>query len=83
MSKTGTANALDKYAEKKDEMFIRIFYNGKFINYFFNPDDVKNLGLSMIFDLIDPDLDLIRAQQEFENFGTERAKKKQAKLAAA
>jgi hypothetical protein len=83
MNTTGSARALDKVADQEDEMFIRIFYKGRFINYLFDPADVKNLGLSTIFDIIDPDPDWIRAQEEFEIFGVNRAKKKQAKLAAA
>jgi hypothetical protein len=74
---------LDKFADQRDTVFVRIFYKGKFINYFFDPADVKNLGLSNIFEMIDPDPDWIRAQEEFENFGVARAKKKAAKLAAA
>jgi DNA helicase HerA-like ATPase len=79
---------LDKFANKENTVFVRIFYKGKFINYFFNPDDVENLGLGNIFDSIDPDPDFVQAQKEFENFGAERekllaerAKKKAAKLA--
>jgi hypothetical protein len=79
----GSAAFLDNIAKQENKMFIRIFYQGKFVNYLFDPADVQNLGLSNIFDMIDPDPDFIKAQQEFENFGVERAKKKQAKLAAA
>lgn len=87
---TGNVKTLDKFANQEDTMFVRIFYNGKFVNYFFEPDDVENLGLSTIFDMIDPDPDFVKAQKEFERIGVEReklmaerAKKKLAKLVAA
>lgn len=87
---TGSVKTLDKFAEQEDTVFVRIFHNGKFVNYFFEPDDIQNLGLSTIFDMIDPDPDFIRAQKEWESFGVEReklmaerTKKKQAKLVAA
>jgi hypothetical protein len=89
---TTTVNVehLDEFANQKDTVFVRIFYKGKFVNYFFEPDDVENLGLSNIFDSIDPDPDWVQAKKDFENFGVERekvlaerVKKKQAKLSAA
>jgi hypothetical protein len=87
---TENVKTLDKFASKENTVFVRIFHNGKFVNYFFDPDDVKHLGLSNIFDMVDPDPDLIKAQAEFEKVGkewnkrlAERAKKKQAKLSAA
>jgi hypothetical protein len=61
MNTTGTVETLENIAEQENEIFIRIFYNGKFINYLFDPADVKNLGLSTIFDLIDPDPELLEA----------------------
>jgi hypothetical protein len=76
MFNKGSAAALDKIADQEDEMFIRIFYKGKVINYFFNPDDVKNLGLSNIFDMIDPDPDLLEAQANWERFNAIPTRKK-------
>ncbi len=90
MNTTGSATALDKFAKQENKMFIRIFYNGKFVNYFFDPADVENIGLSNIFDMIDPDPDFVNAQANWGNFQAEsqkrlagQAKKKQGKLAAA
>jgi hypothetical protein len=90
MSTSGSVATWDKVANQEDEMYIRIFYNGKFVNYLFNTGDVENLGLSNIFDMIDPDPDWIQAKKEWESFGAERekllakpAKKKQAKLSPA
>jgi hypothetical protein len=87
---TENVKTLDKFANQENTMFVRIFYKGKFVNYFFNTDDVENLGLSTIFDMIDPDPDRVQAQKEFEKVGKEwnnrlakLAKKKQAKLSAA
>ncbi len=72
MNTTGSTRALDKVADQEDEMFIRIFYNGKFINYLFDPTDVKNLGLSTIFDVIDPDPDWQTAKEIYSNVQTKR-----------
>ncbi len=87
---TENVKALDGFANQEDTVFVRVFYKGKFINYFFEPSDVENLGLGNIFDSIDPDPDWVQAKKEWENFGVERekvlaerVKKKQAKLSAA
>jgi hypothetical protein len=72
----GSAALLDKVAKQEDEMFIRIFYNGKVINYLFNPSDVKNIGLSNIFDMIDPDPDLLEAQANWESLKALPTRKK-------
>jgi hypothetical protein len=87
---TENVKTLDKFANQEDTVFVRVFYKGKFINYFFEASDVENLGLGNIFDSIDPDPDQIQAQKEFDKVGeewdrrqVERAKKKQAKLVAA
>jgi hypothetical protein len=68
--------ALDKFAKKENTVFVRIFYNGKFVNYFFNTDDVQNLGLSNIFDSIDPDPDLLEARANWESFNAIPIRKK-------
>jgi hypothetical protein len=91
MSTSGSVATWDKVANQEDEMYIRIFYNGKFINYLFNTGDVENLGLSNIFDMINPDPDFIQAKKEWDNFNAlptrkklaKPVKKKQAKLSAA
>jgi hypothetical protein len=62
MNTTGTVQTLENIAEQENEIFIRIFYNGRFINYLFDPADVRNLGLSTIFDMIDPDPQLLEAK---------------------
>ncbi len=87
---TENVKTLDKFANQKNTVFVRVLYKGKFVNYFFNPDDVENLGLGNIFDSIDPDPDWVQAMKEWESFGVERekvlaelVKKKQAKLSAA
>jgi hypothetical protein len=87
----GSTEFLDDIAKQEDKMFIRIFYNGKFVSYLFEPSDVENLGLSNIFDMIDPDPDFIQAKKEWDNFNAlptrkklaKPVKKKQAKLSAA
>lgn len=58
---TGTVKSLENIAKQENEFFIRIYFNGKFINYLFDPSDVTNLGLGTIFDLIDPDPQLLEA----------------------
>ncbi len=87
---TENVKTLDGFANQEDTVFVRVFYKGKFINYFFEPSDVENLGLGNIFDSIDPDPDWVQAKKDWENFGienkkvlAERVKKKQAKLSAA
>ncbi len=87
---TENVKTLDGFANQEDTVFVRIFYKGKFVNYFFEPSDVENLGLSNIFDSIDPDPDWVQAKKEWESFGVERekllakpVKKKQAKLSSA
>jgi hypothetical protein len=67
---------LDKFANNENAVFIRIFYKGKFVNYFFDPSDVENLGLSNIFDTIDPDPELLAARAAWDNFNTMPARKK-------
>jgi hypothetical protein len=59
---TGTVKSLENIAERENEFFIRIFYNGKFVNYLFDPSDVTNLGLGTIFEMIDPDPKLLEAR---------------------
>jgi hypothetical protein len=94
MNKTGKdINSLDKFADQKDTVFVRIYCKGRFVNYFFDTDDVENLGLGNIFDTIDPDPDLVQAKKEWDNFNAlptptqkklaKPVKKKQAKLSAA
>jgi hypothetical protein len=73
---TENVKTLDKFASHENTVFIRIFYNGKFVNYFFDPSDVENLGLSNIFDTIDPDPELLQAQANWDNFNTMPARKK-------
>ncbi len=73
---TENVKTLDKFASHENTVFIRIFYNGKFVNYFFDPSDVENLGLSNIFDTIDPDPELLQAQASWDNFNTMPARKK-------
>jgi hypothetical protein len=73
---TENVKILDKFASSEDNVFVRIFYKGKFVNYFFDPDDVENLGLSNIFDTIDPDPDLLAAQANWESFNAIPARKK-------
>jgi hypothetical protein len=90
---TENVKTLDKFANQEDTVFVRVFYKGKFINYFFEPSDVENLGLGNIFDSIDPDPDWIEAKKAWDNFNTlptptrkklaKPAKKKPAKLTAA
>ncbi len=94
----GRTEFLDDIAKQEDKMFIRIFYNGKFVSYLFEPADVENLGLSNIFDMIDPDPDLVQAKANYAKLEeemlekkwatnkrkkVERAERKQAKLLAA
>jgi hypothetical protein len=59
---TGTVKTLEHIAKQDNEIFIRIFYDGRFVNYLFDPVDVKELGLSAIFDMIDPDPELANAE---------------------
>ncbi len=59
---TGTVQTLENLAEQDNEFFIRIYFNGKFINYLFDPRDIRNLGLGTIFEMIDPDPQLLDAQ---------------------
>jgi hypothetical protein len=95
---TKSMETLDKFASAENTVFVRIFYNGKFVNYFFDPSDVQNLGLSNIFDSIDPDPDLLEAKANYAKLEeqilekmwatnkrkkVERANRKQAKLSAA
>jgi hypothetical protein len=61
MNTNGSVETLESIAEQENEFFIRIFFNGRFVNYLFDPSDVKTLGLSTIFDLIDPDPELLEA----------------------
>jgi hypothetical protein len=75
MNTTGSAKSFENIAEQENEIFIRIFYNGKFINYLFDPSDVKNLGLSTIFDVIDPDPQFIQAKKEFEKIKSKQRRK--------
>jgi hypothetical protein len=63
INRTGTVETLEHFAEQENEIFIRIYFNGKFINYLFNPSDIKNLGLGTIFDMIDPDPELLEATE--------------------
>ncbi len=58
---TGTVKSLENIAKQENEIFIRIFYDGRFVNYLFDPTDVKTLGLSTIFEMIDPDPQLLEA----------------------
>jgi hypothetical protein len=58
---TGTVKSLENIAKQENEFFIRIYFNGKFINYLFDPSDVTNLGLGTIFEMIDPDPQLLEA----------------------
>jgi hypothetical protein len=58
---TGTVQTLENLAEQDNEFFIRIYFNGKFINYLFDAADVTNLGLGTIFEMIDPDPQLLEA----------------------
>jgi hypothetical protein len=78
MNTTGTVKSLESLAEQENEIFIRIFYNGKFINYLFDPSDVRNLGLSTIFDMIDPDPELLEAK----TFYAQACEQRQAVLRA-
>jgi hypothetical protein len=85
MNTTGTVQTLENLAEQDNEFFIRIYFNGKFINYLFDPSDIKNLGLGTIFDMIDPDPELLEARtlyaqaldQRQEVLRTRAKKKKQ------
>ncbi len=61
ISRTGTVKSLENLAEQENEIFIRIYYNGKFVNYLFDAADVTNLGLGTIFEMIDPDPQLLEA----------------------
>ncbi len=89
----GSTEFLDDIAKQEDKMFIRIFYQGKFVSYLFEPSDVENLGLSNIFDMIDPDPDFIQAKASWDNFNAlptptqkklaKPVKKKPAKLSSA
>jgi hypothetical protein len=79
---TENVKTLDKFASKENTVFVRIFHNGKFVNYFFDPDDVKHLGLSNIFDMVDPDPDFVQAQAEFEKMKSNQRKKSIKKIAA-
>jgi hypothetical protein len=78
----GSAAFLDDIAEQEDKMFIRIFYNGKFINYLFDPSDVENLGLSNIFDMIDPDPDWTNAKKIFSNVQSKPKRKSTSRIAS-
>jgi hypothetical protein len=61
---TGTTSSLEKIAVEENEIFIRIFFpNGKFINYLIDPNDVEKFGMATIFEVIDPDPDLIQAER--------------------
>ncbi len=62
MNTTGTVKTLEHIAKQDNEIFIRIFYDGRFVNYLFDPTDVQELGLSAIFDMIDPDPELANAE---------------------
>ncbi len=73
---TENVKILDKFASAENTVFIRIFFKGKFVNYFFDPSDVENLGLSNIFDTIDPDPDLLEAQANWDNFNAIPTRKK-------
>ncbi len=61
MNTTGTVKTLENLAEQDNEFFIRIYFNGKVVNYLFDPSDVTNLGLGTIFEMIDPDPQLLEA----------------------
>lgn len=65
---TGSASSLEKIAVEENEIYIRIFFpNGKFINYLISPADVEKFGIGTIFEVIDPDPDLIRAKETYSN----------------
>ncbi len=61
MNTEGTVKTLENLAEQNNEIFVRIYFNGKFINYLFDAADVTNLGLGTIFEMIDPDPQLLEA----------------------
>jgi hypothetical protein len=65
---TGKIESLEKIAIQQNEIFIRIFFpNGKFINYLIDPNDVERFGMAAIFEVIDPDPDLIQAKKIYSN----------------
>jgi hypothetical protein len=67
-TKTENIKALENYASKENTVFVRVFYKGKFVNYFFDPADVQDIGLGNIFDTIDPDPDLLRSRANWESW---------------
>jgi hypothetical protein len=75
-NRTGTVETLEHIAEQENEFFIRIFYEGRFVNYLFDPSDVTNLGLGTIFEMIDPDPQLLEAA----TFYTQALEQRQAVL---
>ncbi len=78
---TGSVASLEKIAVEENEIFIRIFFpNGKFINYLIDPDDVEKFGMAAIFEVIDPDPDLIQAKKIYSNVQSKR--KGASKIAA-
>jgi hypothetical protein len=62
MNTNANGQRLETIAQQENEILIRIYFNGKFLNYLFDPVDVKELGLSAIFDMIDPDPELANAE---------------------
>lgn len=62
MNTNADGQRLETIAQQENEILIRIYFNGKFVNYLFDPVDVKELGLSAIFDMIDPDPELANAE---------------------
>jgi hypothetical protein len=87
---TGTVKSLENIAKQENEIFIRIFYDGRFVNYLFDPTDVKTLGLSTIFEMIDPDPQLLEATtfyaqalEQRQQVLTARTKKKRRHNSAA
>jgi hypothetical protein len=62
MNTNANGQRLETIAQQENEILIRIYFNGKFLNYLFDPVDVRELGLSAIFDMIDPDPELANAE---------------------
>jgi hypothetical protein len=75
-NRTTSVETLERIAEQENEFFIRIFYDGRFVNYLFDPSDVTNLGLGTIFEMIDPDPELLEAT----TFYTQALEQRQAVL---
>lgn len=72
---TATGESWEQIARQENQVSVRIFYNGKFINYFFEPSDVNELGLGAIFEMVDPDPDFVKAKKMYDEIQNERKPK--------